>query len=128
VSPSSYDVLHPVTITGDRYGGIYSGGSWVAFPLFPGQVPEEPGSSDVIADGWWRDHTDLPIGRGDSPDEAYQDLLRRLEAIEPTARYPQTSKGGGSLWSWEIRWPDGELRVVDRFWSGRDRGPHSPRT
>src|SRR5260370_17595963 len=41
-APLPYDILRPVTITPDRYGGTYSGGAWLAFPLPPFEVPDGP--------------------------------------------------------------------------------------
>jgi hypothetical protein len=126
VSPQTYDELYPATITADRYGGIYSGGRWLAYPLFPNDLPDDPDSDDVTAASWWDENGDLPIGRGPTPDKAHNDLLHRLEAIEPVTKVRQTSKVTGSMWSWEIQWPNGETRPVSRIWSGKGRGPRWP--
>lgn len=121
--PQPYDYLDPVTITPDRYGGTYSGGYWLAFPLSPPAVPDGPFGDDLTAASWWEDLGDLPVGRGGAPNEAYADLVRRLEAIEPARTYPAASELSGDMWAWELRWPTGEMTMIDRCWRGKDQGP-----
>lgn len=121
--PPPYDCIDPVTITPDRYGGTYSGGCWLAFPLDPSAVPGDPSGDDLAAVSWWSELGDLPVGRGDTPDQAYADLARRLEAIEPARRYPAASERSGDMWTWELRWPNGEVTIIDRCWRGENRGP-----
>lgn len=78
-APLPYDNLRPVTITPDRYGGTYSGGAWLAFPLHPSEVPDDPFGGDVFAATWWDELGDrVPVGRGDSPSGAYDDLVGGL--------------------------------------------------
>lgn len=71
--------LYPVTIVLDRYGGTYSGGKWLAIQDY--QMPEEIGSSDPDEMLFWRSHKDekLPIGRGETPDEALKDLMIKAQ-------------------------------------------------
>jgi hypothetical protein len=121
--PLAYDYLNPVTATGDRYGGTYSGGRWLAFPVDPWRVPEEPFSDDVTTCRWWDECGDFPIGRGESASEAYENLLRRLELIEPTKVFPPKSDLMGWMWVWDLRWPSGLRTEVDRCWRGSGRGP-----
>lgn len=123
-APAPYDRLEPVTIVPDRYSGTYSGGQWLAFPLPPSAVPADPFGTDTVAAAWWAGVAGLPVGRGDTPDTAHADLVARLEAIQPTNRYPAYSKTGGEMWSWELQWPSGDLSIVDRSWRGAGRGPH----
>jgi hypothetical protein len=60
-----------------RYGGVYEGGPWAAFGVDdPKQVPDEALGGDPVAAGWWGSPT-VPVGVGDSPDEAL-DRLRFL--------------------------------------------------
>ena len=96
-APMPYDWVQPVTITPDRYGGLYSGGAWLAFPPTTSKVPEGPFSGDVFAETWWGQLGDVPVGRGDSPDQAYDDLVRRLEVIGPT-RIRKSSELSGTWW------------------------------
>lgn len=68
--------IYPVTIVMDRYSGTYSNGVWLAFNLYPEDLPEEVGSSDPDEMIFWREHNDLtlPIGKGKSPEDALNDL------------------------------------------------------
>jgi hypothetical protein len=122
-APLPFDVLQPVTITTDRYGGTYSGGSWLAFPLDPSAVPDGPFGGDVFAAAWWDEHSVLPVGRGGSPDLAYDDLARRLEAIRPTRTHEPVSELSAAMWTWELRWPTGQVTTISRFWRGEGCGP-----
>lgn len=122
-APTPYDHVLPVTITPDRYGGVYSGGAWLAFPLDTTAVPDGPFSGDVPAATWWADAGDMPIGRGGSPDEAYANLVRRPEAIPPTRIYEPASELNGTTWDWQLRWPAGHVTIVSRSWRGDGRGP-----
>lgn len=83
-APAPFDMLWPVTIISDRYGGAYLGGKWLAFPLGPSDVPDGPFGGDVFAAARSGELGDVPVGLGDSPDRAYDDLVWRLEAIRPT--------------------------------------------
>lgn len=123
--PRPYDYVSPVTIAPDRYTGTYSGGDWLAFPCEPWDVPERPFSDDVTAVGWWSNADAVPIGLGSTPDDAYADLFRRLEAIDPIRKHPPKSEFSGWMWTWEITWPDGQRRIVDRCWRGPERGPRN---
>ncbi len=79
--------ISPVTIICDRYGGTYSGAPWLAFNLDPEDVPEDVSGDDVECMMFWehqrsmeildRKHA-MPIGRGNGPDEALQDLYRKV--------------------------------------------------
>lgn len=71
---------YPVTIVMDRYSGSYSGAQWLAFQSDPEDLPEEIGASDPDEEDFWRNHSDeqRPIGKGNTPNEAYMDLLPKL--------------------------------------------------
>lgn len=69
--------IYPVTIVMDRYNGCASGGRYLAFNLDSWDIPDEIEECDAIADEYWRTTTE-PIGRGNTPEEALQDLLWRL--------------------------------------------------
>ena len=122
-APLRYDMVRPVTITPDRYGGAYSGGAWLAFPLEMSAVPDGPFEGDMSAAEWWDEVGDMPVGRGDSPDKAFHDLVRRLEAIRPTRIHESASELSGTWWDWELRWPAGRVTTVSRSWRGEGRGP-----
>jgi hypothetical protein len=76
------DELNDCTIIVDRYSGTYSGGRWTAWNMHRHQIPDEPDGGDITAVDFWlkaggSDNQPL-VGRGDTPDEAYADLKRRL--------------------------------------------------
>lgn len=73
--------VYPVTIIQDRYSGTYSGGQWTAFNLYKEQVPDAVDDSDVPCREFWTlaSNFHLAIGRGATPDEAFEDLKKRLE-------------------------------------------------
>jgi len=65
------------TIIQDRYGGAYSGGSFVAFGFSPSQVPAFVGDGDIEEASGWPEIAGT-YGVGESPDEAFRDLERIL--------------------------------------------------
>lgn len=63
-----------IVITETRYGGVYEGGPWAAFSVSDlAAVPGDAFSGDPFASGWW-DAPSVPVGVGDSPDEALERL------------------------------------------------------
>ena len=67
-------MAYPVTIVMDRYGGSYSGGAWIAWPLYPEDVPREPEGDDSAAIVFWSGERKYPCGRGSTPNEALATL------------------------------------------------------
>lgn len=68
----------PTTILRDRYGGVYSGGDWIAFPLAPWDIPKAVEAEDVACREFWRCRSSedpCPVGVGSTPEDA----LERLE-------------------------------------------------
>jgi|GEM_PF-3021848 len=63
----------PTTIINDRYGGSYSGGWWLAFPLEHIEVPDEVNGCDRACASFWDQYTG-PVGKGGSPEEAFDNL------------------------------------------------------
>lgn len=66
---------YPCTIVVDRYGGTYSGGAWLAFPL--DGAPAGPAEDDGdTCDFWVRfvAEPEYPVGLGSTPAEALADL------------------------------------------------------
>jgi len=71
--------LYPIKVVQSRYGGVYEGGAWVSFPNCDHEPPEAAfGDDDECAD-YWASRRSRFVGRGSTPDEAYGDMLRRLE-------------------------------------------------
>jgi hypothetical protein len=70
--------IYPLTIIQDRYNGIYSGGKFTAWNLYPNELPDEVFSDDVTCRCFWADQ-EITIGRGNTPDEALAMLAVSLE-------------------------------------------------
>jgi hypothetical protein len=70
----------PTTIVRDRYRGAYSGGRWVAFPVYPEEVPDAIFDEDIPCIKYWKEQQEghVPAGVGATPDEA---LARLREAV-----------------------------------------------
>lgn len=74
--------LYPLTVVKDRYTGTYSGGEFTAWALEPEDVPPEIWYDDVpCMNFWWNrpDDDDVIAGRGKTPEEAIENLSKRLE-------------------------------------------------
>ncbi len=72
--------VYPCTIITDRYGGTYSGGQWTAFNLDFWCMPYPIGQDDISCAKFWHgvEHKKYIIGKGDSPQKAYEDLAKKL--------------------------------------------------
>ena len=66
-----------VTITKSRYGGAYEPGLWIAIAVAPHALPRECLGNDVECAEFFRERRD-EIGGGDTPQAAYEDMLRRV--------------------------------------------------
>jgi hypothetical protein len=72
---------YPVTIVQARYNGSYEGAPWLCFPLHPHRLGDERwrdwSGGDIECAEFWRTavNDDWPIGRGESPGAAYDDLI-----------------------------------------------------
>jgi len=73
----AFDELWPVTIVRARYGGIYEPGDWLAFSALPNGLPAEWDADDVTAMDFYARRS-REIGGGKTPNEAYDDLVRKL--------------------------------------------------
>jgi hypothetical protein len=66
----------------DRYDGVYSGAKWLAIHEDPAHVPQEIGGEDLDEQGFWLAYNNQPnskpIGKGETPDNAYKDLLKKI--------------------------------------------------
>ena len=72
--------IHPLTIINDRYGGCYSGGAFLAFNLEPWDIPKGVDGSDIDCLSFWKDESEeYVIGKGDSIQEATEDLANKLK-------------------------------------------------
>ena len=70
--------LYPVTLIRTRYGGIYEGGEWAAFPIHSDEIPVEVEGDDVTCATWWSEFGHA-VGVGASPDAALADLEEKCD-------------------------------------------------
>jgi hypothetical protein len=66
-----------VTIVRSRYGGVYEPGAWIAFACWPDEISPDWNADDVTCAGFFLDRRG-EVGGGDTPQEAYEDLVRLL--------------------------------------------------
>lgn len=69
---------YPTTIIKDRYNGTYSNAEWLAFPMDFWDVPDEVEGGDGECMMFWDTYKE-PVGKGDTPEDAYKDLILRME-------------------------------------------------
>lgn len=70
--------IYPIAVVTDRYWGTYSGGIWTAWNCRPTEIPEAIFADDIPCSDFWSTTT-MIIGRGRTPEDAIEDLKRRLE-------------------------------------------------
>lgn len=82
------DMIHPLTIVSDRHNGSYSGAKFLAFNLYYDRIPLSV-NSDIEDEKrfWGREHhrgkaKKYIIGKGDTPNEAYDNLKKLLKNEE----------------------------------------------
>lgn len=71
--------IYPLTVVKDRYTGVYSGGKYTAWNLDFYEVPEDIAADDVTCSIFWYADEEPLAGRGDTPQEAIDDLLLRIQ-------------------------------------------------
>jgi hypothetical protein len=84
-------VVSPCVVTPSRYGGVYEGGLWIAYP--GESVPYGATSGDTVVASWFLKN-DWKCGAGADPSAAVADLIAKLEAAEKTGRVRITRAGG----------------------------------
>ena len=72
------DDLYRVTIVRSRYGGTYEPGVWVAFPCWPEELSPDWSGGDGVCARFFAERAE-EVGGGDTPQEAYDNLRRRLD-------------------------------------------------
>ena len=71
------DNAYPVTIIATRYGGIYEGGAWAAFPVRAETIPPDAVGDDVTCATWWEVYG-TTVGIGATPNAALADLEAKI--------------------------------------------------
>jgi len=70
--------IYPLTIIADRYNGTYSGGKYTAWNLAHYDIPEDIDNDDENCAWFWADNK-IPVGKGNTPQEAIKDLEELLK-------------------------------------------------
>lgn len=68
---------YPITVVADRYGGLYTEGEWLAFPLRPEDVPRQSNGSDIAQLDFLESYHE-PYGIGPTPDVAVNQLTQSI--------------------------------------------------
>lgn len=79
--PIGENIIYPLTIITDRYGGTYSGGDFTAWNLQPCDVPDDVYSDDDTCCEFWMgsgDSRKYKFGVGKSIEAAILDLRHKL--------------------------------------------------
>ena len=74
-------VKYPLTIISDRYDGTYSGGGWLAFPLYCDEVPPAVNGCDEDCAAFWKNYYE-PVGKGNSAQSAIENLISQMHKQE----------------------------------------------
>lgn len=87
------NIITPLCIVEDRYNGVYSDGRYLAFHLTSHEVSCLPiDAGDCECNDFWEgrhpdyDVNDYIIGKGNTPEEAYEDLTQKLDIAVETQR------------------------------------------
>ena len=73
---SKYSDYYPCIIFMTRYQGTYEGGNWACI-AFADYIPSEAVDDDLTCCDWWMSPQADLVGRGSTPDEAYNDMVHR---------------------------------------------------
>ena len=69
--------LHKCTVVEARYGGIYEGRNYLAFPCNEDELPLGWNGSDIVCSAFWSNYKGL-VGKGKTVKEAKTDLVVKL--------------------------------------------------
>ena len=70
-------MLQLVVIDDDRYSGAYSNASYTAWR---GGKPDDIDAGDTTCEEFWKKYRNCLHGRGNTPQEAFRDLLVKVES------------------------------------------------
>lgn len=73
--------VYPATIVADKYDGAYSGSHFTAWNCYPNEVPEEIFYSSEKVAAFWANANYDEIGKGDTPDMAYRNLVEKMQKL-----------------------------------------------
>lgn len=82
------NLIYPLTIVFDRYGGVYSEGSFTAWNEIFHRLPKEIDDSDIPCGDFWGEFEQgkllnvfkepLYVGVGETPQKALNDLMKLI--------------------------------------------------
>lgn len=72
---------YPTTIVAYRYTGVYSGGKYTCWPLDFWNLPDGIEGGDGECDEFWSKCDKSKVGIGNTPQEAFDDLERKLNDL-----------------------------------------------
>ena len=77
----SSEEIYPLTVVADRYNGVYSGGKYTAWNMYPYVVPKDIFGDDIDCYDFWSEakSNGLIFGVGDSVIEAIEKLNFKLQ-------------------------------------------------
>jgi hypothetical protein len=78
---SFLEMTYPLTIVADRYDGTYSGGRFLAFPLYYDDLPKGFDDTDVACARFWEKHEE-PVGVGATANAAVADLIIKVKNLQ----------------------------------------------
>ena len=70
--------VYPLTVIKDRYNGVYSGASYLAFNLDFYLIPPDVDGDDPTCANFWLNYEGI-VGKGSTANEAFSDLGIKLE-------------------------------------------------
>jgi len=122
-----HDDIDPVTLVHARYPP--DGARWLALPCEPWDVPRDIFDDDNVAFAWYENAgiqsfggryggltAAVPVGTGSTPSEAYEDLVRRVSAMQPFRTFPTGASGPSARASdYHLLWPDGQTTIVSCY-------------
>ncbi len=74
-----HEMPYPLTIVKDRYGGVYSGGKWLAYNKHPWEIEDSDEFADDVSCMMFWDEERL-IGVGESPKSSVLNLMLKLKS------------------------------------------------
>lgn len=79
-----FSAIYPLTIVADRYGGVYSGGKFLAFNCLPNKVPEDINEDYPYCRNFWASRRTsfepkITIGKGQTIEEAVGNLYTQIK-------------------------------------------------
>lgn len=80
--PDIFNAIYPLTIVADKYGGVYSGGKFLAFNCLPNEVPKDINEDFPYCRNFWmsrRTSYEPKTGKGQTVEEAVENLYRQLK-------------------------------------------------